>query len=128
MRTLLRLFVPAVVLAGLVSFGVYQAADKPKFDIETIMEKAHGQDQTKVDGLLKKVLEDKANKDEKQMLLDLYKDLALNKPPKGDPKSWKEKTDALVTAAQAVVADAKDSKDKMKMAANCEACHKAHQP
>ncbi len=124
MRNLIRFFVPALAAAVLVSFGAFRAADKPKLDIESIMEKAHDKD----NGLLMKVVDGSASKDEKQMLLDLYKDLSLNKPPKGDAKSWKEKTDALVTAAQAAVSNDKDYKDKLKKAANCDACHKLHQP
>jgi hypothetical protein len=124
MRSLWRFFMPALAVALVIGIGVHQAADKPKLKIEEIMEKAHDED----NGLLKKILADKGTKADKQMLLDLYKDLALNKPPKGDAKSWEEKTKALVTAAQAAVSDAKDYKDQLKKAANCDACHKAHQP
>jgi hypothetical protein len=111
----------AVAFAGLTVFGA--GDEKPKYDIETIMDKAHGE---KNDKLLKKVLDGKADAAEKKELLELYTELGKNKPPKGDEKSWKEKTSALVSASQEVV----DGKDKgvadLKKAANCRACHQAH--
>ena len=108
-------------LAGLTVFGA--GDDKPKYDIETIMDKAHGEDNDK---LLKKVLEGKADDAEKKELLELYTELGKNKPPKGDAKSWKEKTKALVSATKEVV-DGKEAGVKdLKKASNCMACHKEH--
>src|ERR1700730_17023597 len=84
----------AFAFAGMTVLG---AADtKPKYDIETIMEKAHDDDS----GILKKVVAGKATAEEKKTLLELYTELAKNKPPKGEAKSWKEKTTALVSAAK----------------------------
>jgi hypothetical protein len=124
MRTLLRWSVPALAVLAVVVWGprFLTAADKPKYTIEEIMEQAHDED----NGLFKKVLEDKASKDDKAKLLELYKDLSLNKPKKGDAKSWKEKTSALVAAATAVVAEDKGAKEKLMKAANCVGCHKLH--
>jgi hypothetical protein len=79
-----------VAFAGMTVFGA--ADDKPKYDIETIMDKAHGE---KNDKLLKKVLTDKASDAEKKELLELYVELGKNKPDKGSKESWKKKTDAL---------------------------------
>jgi hypothetical protein len=111
----------AVAFAGLTVFGA--ADDKPKYDIETIMDKAHGE---KNDKLLKKVLDGKADASEKKELLELYTELGKNKPPKGSDKSWKDKTTALVSATQEVV----DGKDKgigdLKKASACRGCHTAH--
>jgi len=106
--------------AGMTVFGA--ADDKPKFEIEKIMEKAHDKD----DGILKKVFDGKATDAEKKELLELYVDLGKNKPPKGDAKSWKEKTGALVSAAKEVVAGKDDSIKGLKKAANCKACHDIH--
>jgi hypothetical protein len=50
----------------------------------------------------------------------MYEALAASKPPKGAEDSWKEKTTALLEAAKA------GDVDKLKMASNCAACHKAH--
>jgi hypothetical protein len=123
MRTLLRWCVPALAVLAVVVWGAFlTAADKPKYTIEDIMEQAHDED----NGIYQKVLADKASKEEKTKLLELYMDLALNKPKKGDAKSWKDKTAALVVAAKAVVANDKDAKEKLMKAANCTGCHKLH--
>ncbi len=110
-----------VAFAGLTVFGA--GDDKPKYDIETIMDKAHGE---KNDKLLKKVLDGKADAAEKKELLELYTELGKNKPPKGDAKSWKEKCTSLVSATQEVV----DGKDNgiadLKKASMCAGCHKVH--
>ncbi len=114
----------ALLVVGLAGFTVFGAGDdKPKYDIETIMDKAHGE---KNDKILKKVLTGKADDAEKKELLELYTELGKNKPPKGDAKSWKDKTSALTVAAKEVV----DGKDKgiadLKKASSCMACHKVH--
>ncbi|OAI53703.1 hypothetical protein AYO44_15680 [Planctomycetaceae bacterium SCGC AG-212-F19] len=77
-------------------------------------------------GLCKKVAEGKGSKEEKDTLLENFTSLSENKPPKGDPDSWKAKTGALVSAAKAAVADDKDYSTKLKAAANCKACHEVH--
>ena len=110
----------AVAFAGMTVFGA--ADDKPKYDIESIMEKAHD----KENGLYPKVVKGKASDAEKKELVELYSELGKNKPPKGDAKSWKEKTEALVAAAKEV-ADGKAAGVKdLQKAANCMNCHKAH--
>jgi hypothetical protein len=123
MRHGLRYGAAALLAAAFMGVTVFGAADdKPKYDIETIMEKAHDKD----NGLYKKVVDGKADADEKKQLLDYYTELGKNKPPKGDAKSWKEKTTALVSAAKQIV-DGKDAGVKdLKKAANCMACHKVH--
>jgi hypothetical protein len=114
---------PALALVAVVVWGAFlTAADKPKYTIEEIMEQAHDED----NGLYKKVLEDKASKEEKAKLLELYTVLGQNKPKKGDVKSWKEKTTAMIDAARDLVADKKDAKDRLMKAVNCIACHKLH--
>src|SRR5262245_1194218 len=103
----------AAAFAGMTVFGA--ADDKPKYDIESIMEKAHD----KENGLYQKVLKGKASDAEKKELVELYTELAKNKAPKGDAKSWKDKTDALVAAAKEV-ADGKAAGVKdLQKAANC---------
>src|SRR5581483_6887309 len=110
----------AVAVAGLTVFAA--AEEKPKYDIETIMKKAHAKDT----GIYRKVVAGKASDAEKKDLVELYTELGKNKPPKGDDKSWKEKTEALVSAAKEV-ADGKDGGVKsLQKAANCMSCHKVH--
>jgi hypothetical protein len=123
MRQGLRFGVAAlavVVFAGVTVFGA--ADEAPKYDIETIMKKAHD----KSSGIYQKAVANKASDAEKKELVELYTELGKNKPPKGDAKSWKDKTTALVSAAKEV-ADGKDAGvADLKKAANCMSCHRAH--
>ncbi len=111
----------AVVFAGMTVLGA--ADDKPKYDIETIMDKAHGE---KNDKILRKVLDGKATDAEKKELLELYTELGKNKPPKGNEKSWKDKTTALVSATQEVVDGKGTGVADLKKASSCGGCHKVH--
>lgn len=79
-------------------------------------------------GLCKKVVEGQASADEKARLLELFKGLAENDPPKGEADSWKEKTAALVKGAEAAVKGEPTAGDMLKGAANCKACHDVHRP
>jgi hypothetical protein len=110
----------AVAFAGMTVLGA--ADDKPKYEIETIMEKAHEKDK----GLYHKVVAGKASDAEKKELLELYIDLGKNKPEKGSKESWKEKTGAMVTAAKEVVAGKAEGVAHLKKAVNCKACHDVH--
>jgi hypothetical protein len=58
------------------------------------------------------------------MLVDYYESLPLNKPPKGDAKEWKTKTEEIVKLAKAIQKGDKDAGAKLKAALNCAACHK----
>lgn len=123
MRQGLRFGAMALLAVAFVALTVVGAADdKPKYDIETIMEKAHDED----NGILKKVVAGKADAAEKKSLLDLYTELGKNKPPKGDAKSWKTKTGALVTAAKEVVDGKEDGIVHLKKATVCKDCHTVH--
>lgn len=98
----------------LVLDGSVQSGEKDKITIKTVMKKAMA------GGLCKKVASGEANAEEKKELVALF--TALNKatPPKGDEKSWAEKTKALLDAAKA------DDAGALKKAANCKACHSEH--
>lgn len=73
-----------------------------------------------------KISKGEASKEEKELAVKMYEGLVKAKPPKGDADSWKEKTEALLAAAKACLADDKDGVDKYKKAVNCKACHEAH--
>ena len=100
------------------------AADKPKYDSKEVMKQAHKGDVS----LYKKVEKGTSTAADHTKLVDLYKALAANKPPKGDQKSWDEKTGALVKAAEALQKGTPNAKAQLKTAANCKACHSAHKP
>jgi hypothetical protein len=112
--------VAAIALAMAVGFSWAAGADQPKHTIKEVMKKAHK------DGLLKKVADGQGTRQDAAELLDLYKSLGGNMPPKGNGDGWKAKTGTLVQAAQAVV-DGKSGADAvLKRAANCAVCHKDH--
>jgi hypothetical protein len=103
-------------------FSVASGADEKELTIKEIMKKGHKGEPP----LCKKVATNKASKEEKQQLLDLYTALSKQKPPKGDADSWKEKTEALVKAAKACVDDDKDGPTALGKAVACKACHEVH--
>ena len=114
----MKRMVPGAVLfvfAGLLLANLRAADEKPKFTIKEVM-KLHK------DKLNEKFSKGEATKEEKEKLLEGYEALVKNKPPKGEEKDWKEKTEALVKAVKA------DDKEAYKKAVNCGACHSAHKP
>ncbi len=80
------------------------------------------------DPVCKKAVDGKASKAELTQLVAGYKAMCSAKPPKGDDASWKEKTEKLLAAAQALQSGAPDGAAKYKEAVNCKACHSAHKP
>jgi hypothetical protein len=124
MNSVVRVAVAAGLIAalGLALSPASSGADDKELTIKEIMEKGHKGKPP----LCGKVASGKASKEEKQQLLDLYTALAKAKPGKGDADSWKSKTDALVSAAKACVADEKGGPDSLKKAVNCKACHEVH--
>ncbi|MCS6977157.1 MAG: hypothetical protein NZM31_09150 [Gemmatales bacterium] len=115
--------VAGLALAFLLGLGVAWAEDK--LTISDVMKQAHGGGQN---SLLNKATGPNASKEDKEKLLSLYKALAECKPPRGDEKSWKEKTSALVAAAEANVKGEPGAGAKVRQAANCMACHRVHRP
>jgi hypothetical protein len=99
-------------------------ADKPQYETAEIMKQAHKGDAS----LVKKIENGTSTAADHAKLLELYKALAANKPPKGDQKSWDQKTAALVKAAEALQKGDANAKAQLKAAANCRACHTAHRP
>ena len=92
----------------------------PKYSISDVMLQAHK------GGLLAKVAAGKGDKADAEKLLEMYTEMARNKPPEGDAKSWKMFTDGLVAAAKAAVSGEAEAGKLLKKAANCQACHKTH--
>ena len=70
----------------------------------------------------------KSTAEEARKLADLYQPLPGLKPPKGDAKSWKEKSTALAAAAKDVADKKSGAVEKLKAAANCKTCHSVHKP
>lgn len=119
MRTLIAS--GAILLAGMAA-TVTPAADRdqPKYTVKQVMKRAHK------DGLLKRIAAGQGTKEEARDLLELYRSLGQNKPPKGDPASWQAKTRDIAAAAQDVVEDKPDARARLQKAVNCAQCHKMH--
>jgi len=110
-------------ILSVVTFGLLLSTNeageaKPKFTIKEVMQKANK------GGLHKKVAGGMASDAEKQELVDLYVALNQNKPKKGEEKSWKEKTTALVDAAKAAQKGDATAGETLNKVNNCMACHK----
>ena len=95
-----------------------------KAGIEDVMKQAFKGKQS----LVVKVCEGKASAEEAKKFLELAKGLGAEKPPRGDAASWKTKTDAVVKAAEGVVAGNKGAAEELRAATNCKACHNVHKP
>jgi hypothetical protein len=124
-----RTLVPAVAVLGLL-IGAAPGQDdkkdeKPKA-IKDVMA-LHKKDKDK-GSFLDKVTSGKGTDDDHKKLVSFYEALAGFKPPQGDEKSWKDKTEALVAAAKDVVGKKEGAADKLKKAADCKACHSVHKP
>jgi hypothetical protein len=124
MRTLKYFVLAALAVAAVSGFTVVATAAKADaLEIGEIMEKAHT---PPAKSLFKTVVTGKANQEQKEELLKLYSDLPKNKPPKGSEEDWKKRTDAIVTAAKAVVENKPNCLNQLKTAVNCKACHDLH--
>lgn len=111
------------LLAGVAAGNLIQGDDKeegakPKHTIKEVM-KQHKP-------LLDKVAEGKAEKADKEKLLDLYISLVENKPPKGEQESWYMKSGAAVLAAAKVAVGREGAEAELKKAADCKGCHTDH--
>lgn len=78
--------------------------------------------------LYERVIGGKGTLEDAKKLSDLYQALTGLKPPKGDAKSWKEKASALAAAAKEVADRKPGAIEKLKVAADCKACHSVHKP
>ena len=122
MRTV-KYVLAATLSLGMIANAFATRADdaaKPTHTVKEVMKLAHK------GGLYKKVKGGAASKEEKVELAELYADMAKNTPKKGDPESWKQKCEALASAAKEVAEDKPDAIAKLKAVNKCAACHKAH--
>lgn len=112
----------AVLLTGRI---VAEEKGKAKYNIETIMEKAHKGGKK---SLRNRVLAGKVSDKELKQLVELYVELGKNTPPKGSKEAWKKKTDAVIAAVKKVEANPKDKAALMALgkATACAACHSEH--
>lgn len=82
--------------------------------------------ETMTSGLAKRVAGKSADKEDKELLLKLFRELEETDPPVGDKDEWDERVKKLVDAAQDAIDDKDGYQRRLKKAVNCGACHKAH--
>jgi Ni,Fe-hydrogenase I small subunit len=111
-----------IALLATSSVVLQAQAPKAKRSIKEVMEQAHK------DGLLKKVLDKEATKEEKDKLLDLYIDMLETAPPQGENSSWIMLAGKSVVAAGKVAVGREGAENELKEATNCAACHRVHKP
>jgi hypothetical protein len=97
----------------------------PKYSIKDVMKKAHGGGRN---SLFNKVANGQGSDADKAKLVEYYQALPLGKPPKGDAGSYKKLAESLLAAAQEVKTGGTNSAAKLKRAADCMGCHRAHKP
>ena len=72
----------------------------------------------------------KVSKDELAKMVEYFKAMTEDSPPKGDADSWAKKSTALYEAAVAIQKDpqSKDLSLRLEQAVECRQCHNAHKP
>jgi len=127
LKSILPTFLGITALLGASLTLVTAAEDATKKEpkeIHDVMEWAHkGRD-----SMAARVRDGKGTPDEINTLLRFYKFMATQAPPQGDAGSWKEKTAALVAAAEKLKKKDADALETYKKAVNCKACHDQHKP
>jgi RNA polymerase-interacting CarD/CdnL/TRCF family regulator len=109
-----------LALATFAVVSILHAAE-PK-SVKQVMQEAH-KGEGDNPSLFEKVAAGKAEKAEVEKLVALYKDLAASKPKKGDEKVWKEKTAAMLKAAQEVLKGDAAAGKRLSAAGKCKTCH-----
>lgn len=114
----------ALALGGALVSPVHAEDDGP---IAVFMKECHKAPKG-VDPVCKKATLGTATPEEIKKLIAGYKIMAKEKAPKGDAASWKEKTERLVKASEALVKGGDEARNEYKEAVNCKACHSQHRP
>ncbi len=103
--------------------------DKPKHTIKEVMAKAHKKGKDGSAPICEKASKGAASEAELKQLLEYYQSMTAQKPKKGDGESWKKKTEALVSATEALIKGGdglEQAKKDYAAAVNCKSCHDTH--
>ena len=120
------LFIVLTFVAGtvIVRADTPVPAPTPKYTVEEVMKAVFkGEDSTG-----KKISQGKATQADYDKLVEYVSALPLNDAPQGDPVGWKQKTTALLTAANALKDGKPGALAQYTQAANCQACHRVYRP
>lgn len=112
----------AAALIAIASGCASTSQSKATLSVEQIMEDGFEGKES----LSARISKGQGNEADFKKMAMLTKELALNKPSKGDLASWTEKTQALQAAADSLVAGKPGALDGFKSAVNCKACHSVH--
>ena len=114
----------AAILAilGMISMGAAAQQQKKAAPIKDMMERTH----KGADNLASEVRNGRGTAEDQKKLLAEYKAIGALKPPMGDAKSWKSRTDAVIQALTDLVDKKPGAVDRVHGATECRACHEAH--
>jgi len=125
----MRLGAGVVAIFILISGGTLAAQQQKKKHepagarpVKAIMEKTH-----KEKGALIFLVRDAESTDaDNKALLEVYKQLNMLKPPTGDEKGWKNRTDNVIKALQDLIDKKPNAVEKVRSVTDCKGCHDAH--
>ena len=78
------------------------------------------------DSILRRILNETATDEEKEILKSYYQFLATQNPPKGSPEGWRSRVGDLQEALDAVIAGEEGSVPGLRRVTNCMACHRIY--
>jgi hypothetical protein len=119
-----RLAVVMVIAAAMVGGGIMVAhGDTAPLAMtnKEVMGKAFKPD----NALVKTVQSGKADESQMKEFLGYAQLMQANKPKKGEEKAWKERTQSIIDATQALLEKKDGALALLKTATNCATCHNA---
>ena len=114
-----------VLISGGALFAQQQKKNPPPGSarpVKAIMEKTH-----KEKGALVFLVRDAESTDaDNKKLLEVYQQLNMLKPPTGDEKGWKNRTENVIKALQELIDKKPNAVEKVRQVTDCKGCHDAH--
>ena len=124
MKTFSLFRLPVLTLTVALAVTAF-AADEEFKPIEDAMKFAHKAPKG-TPKVSDKIIDGTASEVDLKKTLDLYKEMADTKPPKGDAAAFKDKVAKLILATEDVAAKKEGAGAAYKEAVNCKACHSDH--
>lgn len=119
--------VPVCVLATLASLHSQSPVIVDRDDDIATLDVAGVMRYSMTKGLCQKVIKNQASAEEIAQLVDLFERLNQLDPPLGPKDKWQTLTGELLDSAKCIAAG-QPAHDRLKQAANCNACHRDHRP
>lgn len=80
------------------------------------------------DNIASEVRNGRGTEDDQKKLRAEYQAIAALKPSRGDEKSWKAKTGAVIAALTDLIDKKPGALDRVHATTECRGCHEAHRP